>query len=104
MEPDKKAAHLLLHSSDIARKVCLPVGRDVNENSGGAQQILRIPRECFAPGAIDSIFQDMVKFTYSKRTGQNTDAFITEFEITREKAESRICLGSVYAERGVVHG
>ena len=44
MEPEKKAAHLLLHMSDVARKVCLSVGRDVIGNLDGAEQILKILR------------------------------------------------------------
>ena len=84
MEPEKKAAHLLLHMSDVARKVCLSVGRDVIGNLDGAEQILKILRERFAPDAIDSIFQDMAKFMYFKRTGQNMDTYIMKFEMMRE--------------------
>ena len=63
--PEKKAAHLLLHMSDVARKVCLPVGRDVIGNLDGAEQILKIPRERFAPDAIDSVFQDIANLSAS---------------------------------------
>ena len=93
MEPGKKAAHLLLHLSDVARKVCLSVGRDVIDNLDGAEQISRISRERFAPDAIDSISQDMVKFLYFKRTEQTMDTYITEFEILGGKAESRLLIG-----------
>ena len=62
MEQGRKGAHLLLQMSDVARKVCLSMGRDVIDNLDGAKQILRILRERFAPDAIGSIFQDMVKF------------------------------------------
>ena len=57
MGPGKKAAHLLLRTSDVARKVCLSVGRDFIENSENAEQILKISRERVAPNAIDSILQ-----------------------------------------------
>ena len=66
--PEKNAAHLLLQMADVARKVCLSVGQDVIDNLDGAEQILKISRERFAPGAIDPIPQDMVKFMYFKRT------------------------------------
>ena len=56
MGPEKEAAHLLLHMSDVARNVCVSVGRDVVGNLGGAKQILKMSRERFAPDAIDSIF------------------------------------------------
>ena len=63
----KKAAHLLPHMSDVAREVCMRVGKDAIGNSDGAEQILEISRGRFAPDATDSIFQDVVKFTYFKR-------------------------------------
>ena len=79
MGPEKKAAHLLRHMSGVARKVRLPVGRGVIGNLDGAEQISKILRGCIAPGAIDSIFQDMVKFACFKRTDQTMDAYIMEF-------------------------
>ena len=94
MEPEKKAAHLLLHIPDIARKVCLPYGRHVIDNLGGAAQISRIPRERFAPDGIDSILQDMAECMYMKRAGQNMATYIMEFGTLREKAESRMLTGS----------
>ena len=51
--PRKKAINLLLHMSDVARKVCMAVGRDVVGNIGGAARISGNPRERFAPDAID---------------------------------------------------
>ena len=49
----------------------MTVGKDAIGNFGGAKQILEILRGRFALDAIDSIFQDMAKFTYFKLTGQN---------------------------------
>ena len=69
LDPQKRAANLLLHVSDIARKVCVPVGKDSVGNADGVALILRISRGRFAPEAIDSIFQDMVKISHFKRTG-----------------------------------
>ena len=93
MDPEKKAAHLLLHVSDVARMVCLPVGRDVFDNVDGAEQISRFPRERFAPDSAYSIFQDMAKFLYIARTDQNLDTFSMAFEMLRKKMESRMLLG-----------
>ena len=39
MGPEKKAAHLPLNMSDVARKVCFSVGRDIIGNLDGAEQI-----------------------------------------------------------------
>ena len=98
MRPGKEAARLLLHTSDVARKVCLSVGRDVIDNLDGAEQISRILRERFAPDAIDSIIQVVAKFTFFRRANQNTDAYITEFETLRGKAESRMAMGSGFPD------
>ena len=72
----------------------MSAGRDVLGNLDGAEQISRILRERFAPDAIDLIFQDMAKFTYSKRAGQKMGTYIMEFEMLREKAESQMLMGS----------
>ena len=94
MDPEKKAAHLLRHMSDVARKVRLNAGRREIGNLDGVGQISRISRERFAPDAIDSISQDMEKFLYFTRTEQTMDTYIMEFEMLRGKAESRLLLGS----------
>ena len=70
------------------------MGRDVDGNLDGAEQILRISREGSAPDAADPIFRGMAQFTHPERAGQNTDTYITEFEKLREKAESRMLGGS----------
>ena len=101
MDPEKKAAHLLLHMSGVARKVCLPVGRDVIDDLDGAGRILRILRERFAPDAIDPIFRDMAKFIFSKRAERNMDTYIMEFEMLRGKAESRVLIGSGFPDTSV---
>ena len=73
LEPAKKAPHLLLHMADVARKVCLTVGKDVVGNIDGAEQILNILRNRFAPDKADCIFQDITKFLHFKRTTQGAD-------------------------------
>ena len=59
--PVRKAAHLLLHMSDLARKVCARAGKDLIGNMDGAGQVLEISRERLAPDAIDSISQDVLQ-------------------------------------------
>ena len=74
------------------------MGRDVFDNLDGVGQILRILRERFAPDAIDSILQDMIKFLYFKRTEQTMDTYIMEFEISRGKAEPPVLMGSRFPD------
>ena len=52
--PQRRAANLLLRMTDIARKVCMAVGKDHFGDNDGAQQILRVLRERYAPDEIDS--------------------------------------------------
>ena len=92
--PQKRAASLLLHMTDVAREVRMTVGKDVIGNARGVAHTLRILRERSAPDAMDSIFQDMAKFTYFKRTGQNMDTYLMEFDMLRQKAEARMLMGS----------
>ena len=100
-DPGKKAAHLLLHMADVARKVCLTVGKDVIGNQDGVAQILNILRVRFAPDMVDCIFQDITKFMYFKRTTQEMDVYLLEFDILRQKAESRMSMGAGFPDEYV---
>ena len=72
----------------------MPVWKDVIGDIGGVGQILRILTERFAPDAIDSIFQDMVKFMFFERTGQNMDTCKMKLHMSRQRAEARMIMGS----------
>ena len=73
MPPGQKASHLLPQMSDVARKVCLAIGKDVVGNLDGVEAILKILRRRFAPDKVDCIFQDISKFMNFKRTTQDMD-------------------------------
>ena len=92
MGHQKRAANLLLNMPDVARKVCMSVGKDVIGNVAGAAHILRILRERVASDAIDSIFQDMVKAM---------DTYPMEFDVLRRKAEARMLMRSGYPDEFV---
>ena len=95
LEPAKTASHLLLHMADVARKVCLTIGKDVVGNIDGAEQILNILCNCFAPDKADCVFQDITKFLYFTRTTQDMHTYLLEFDILRQKAEARFLWGRV---------
>ena len=80
--PSRRAAHLLLHC-----------GKDLIANQDGAQQILRILRERFAPDAIDAIIQEVAKFMNFKRADQTMDVYLLEFDVLREKAQAQMATG-----------
>ena len=73
LEPQKQAANLLPHLTDVPRKVRMSAGQDVISNVDGAAHILRISRERFAPDATGSVIQGMAKVMYFKRTDQTMD-------------------------------
>ena len=62
------------------------VGQDVIGNSDGAEQILEISRERFAPDAVDSVSRDVAKFMYFKLSGQIMGTYLLEFDMLRQKA------------------
>ena len=53
----KRAATLFSHMSDVARRVCMTLGKDLILNNDGVQHILRIQRGLFAPDAIDCVLR-----------------------------------------------
>ena len=59
LDPQKRAASLILHTTDIARKAC---GSAAKGDVGNADGVAHILRERFPPAAIDSISQDVAKF------------------------------------------
>ena len=94
--PRRRAANSLLHMSDIARKVRMAARKDHIGNNGGAQQILKNSRKRFR--ANDSIYQDAVKFTNFKRIDQTMETYFMEFDMLREKAESRMVMRSGFPD------
>ena len=59
---------------------------------------MEISRERFAPDAFGSIFQDMAKFMNFKRTDQDMDTYLMEFDILRRKAEARMIKGGGFPD------
>ena len=101
VDPRKRAANLLSHMTDVERKVCTSVGKDSISNVDGVAQILRILRERFAPEAIDSVFKDVVKLLYLRRTDQRMDTYLPEFDMLQRKAEARMLMGSGFPDESV---
>ena len=90
LDARKRAANLLSHMADIARKVSMGVSKDFIGNNDGVRQVLRILLERQAPDAIDAICQEVAKFMNFERTDQTTDAYLMEFDVSREAADARM--------------
>ena len=87
--------------SDVALQDCLAVGKDVVGNLDGAEAILKISRRRFAPEKADCIFQDISKFMNFKRTTQDMDTYLLEFEMLRQRAEARFDMGTGFPDEFV---
>ena len=76
--------------TDVTRNVCMSVGKYVAGYVGRVARILRVLRERFAPDAIDSTFQEMVRFMCSKRTDQYMETYLMRFDMMRQNAAARM--------------
>ena len=101
LPPEQNAYHLLLHMSDAARKVCLSVGKDAVGSSDGVEAIMEILRNRFAPDKVDCVFQDIYKFSNFKRTTQDMDTYLLDFEMLRHRAEARFDMGTGFPDEFV---
>ena len=67
-------------------------------SSDSADQILNISRENFAPGAVDSAYQEVVWYFAIRRTNRTMDVSRAEFDLLRRKAESKMQMGGANPE------
>ena len=84
LDPQERDANLLLHMSDIARKVCMAAKKDSVSSKNGVRRISKTLRGRLAPDAIDSTYQDVAKFTNFERTDQTMRTCVMEFDMLRE--------------------
>ena len=64
----------------------------------GAQQISRILRERFAPGASDAVYKEVAKFMNFKCADQTMEVCLMELDVFRDKAEARMAMGSGFPD------
>ena len=65
---------------------------------GGADGILNIPREYFAPDASVHVSHQVAKFLQCKRTDQTMERCSLELDILRRKAEARVQMGAAFPD------
>ena len=88
----------------------LAAGGDHMADNAGAGRIVRISGNSIAPGAADSINQEVAHFLQCRRAGQPTDGYIAEVDLLQRKAVSAVqsCVPRasrfrlVHAQRGAV--
>ena len=80
----------------IAR-LAFAAGGNFVESSVGAERILDILEDSFAPDAVDSVNRAVARFLQFKRAGQTTDVYFVEFDFLRRKAESEMKMGGGFS-------
>ena len=82
----------------VARQVCANAGSNVIARGDGADKILNISREYFAPGAADSEYLEVARLSLFKRTDQKQGIPVVESDLLRRKAEFRMLMGGASAK------
>ena len=83
-EPSKRASALILQIR-WKRHVCVSAGSEIVLNGDGADQILNILREYLAPGAVDAVYQQVLRLLQLKGTDRAMDVFRAVFDALRRK-------------------
>ena len=73
----------------VAREVCMAGESDVIAGPDGAKRISELLRDYFAPEALDSVYQEVVRFSQFGRAAQTTDGFLVRLDLPRKKAASK---------------
>ena len=62
---------------------------DVIAGPDGAKRISELLRDYFAPEALDSVYQEVVRFSQFGRAAQTTDGFLVRLDLPHKKAASK---------------
>ena len=74
-ETSKGASALILRMEGVTQQFCMSAGSELISSNDGADQILNILREVFAPDAVDAGLQEAVRLLQFERTDQTIDVF-----------------------------
>ena len=85
---------LILPMRPAPRQVCLGSGSGILGRSDGVAKILEILRNYCAPGAADSIRQQVMRYMRFRRTDQSVGGCIAGRDLPRRKAESKVEMGA----------
>ena len=91
-KPGEEAATLILQMRDFARHVCITLGMGHVMQPDGFRQMLRLSRKRFAPDAVHTVYQEVVRFSHFKRPDQTTSLRPLEFDVLRETFKGRMVM------------
>ena len=72
----KRASALVLQMESTARDACVAMGSDKLMEPDAVGRSLRVPREYFAPNALNAVYQYAICFLHFERTTHSTDAYL----------------------------
>ena len=82
----------------VARGVCIAVGGKQLLGPDGVMPVVQVLRDNFAPEAIDSKYQHVVRFLHFKRAEKTMGLCLARFDLPRREAESWIRMGGLSPE------
>ena len=89
MDVTKWASFPALWMGPAPRDVCPAVGSDHFFLGNGVPEIMHMPQDYFAPGALDSANREVARFLHSKRATQIMGGHLVRFDPLRRKDEAR---------------
>ena len=83
-----RASFFALRTQRVPRQKCLVEGSNMLGHSDGVAKILNIPRNYFAPEAVDAIHEQVMRFTRFRRADQPIDEYIVKFDLRCRQGKS----------------
>ena len=81
-----------------AQEICVALGAPELTAVDGARNIMRESKAYRSPGALDTVYQDAVKFSKYCKTAWSIDYCLVQFDPLRQVAESRLGEGSAFPD------
>ena len=64
LDAQKRSSAIVLHMDPVVRDARMAVGNEQLLDPDSVPKILQVLRDYFAPGALDSIYQEVVRFSH----------------------------------------
>ena len=76
-------------------------GIDQLMEEGVGTEVLRNSGNCFPPGPLDMVSQDVARFPPFRRAAQATDEYLAKLDLLRRRSEARMQMGGALPEPSV---
>ena len=89
---------LVLQIAARAQEMRLALGAPKLFAADGAEEILEELTAHYAPGALDTVYEDVVKFPNFLKTAETIDQFLAQFDLLRKLAERKMGGGRAFPD------